>query len=271
MEPAQSDQSIIGGHQPSHHSGIRWSSYRILGTGLLVAGVGLAPVAYLLIGAIPLAALGLAMVILGMVCIALDMATPKVPTGVSLILMESGVENIAVLMEELGLRSRGIYLPSSSVEGQKAQALIPLRPEGTSITFGRPLARRFIVKYGPEDMDMGLLVSTPGSAALRMLESKPGPSSAEMGMALTSLLVGAIDAASAVSVFTENSKVTVEITGSKFPTNHNRLQECLGSPIASIAASIASEALDKPVTIEHEQQGKRGRYIVQLRVMSESI
>jgi hypothetical protein len=263
----QSDESPL----LSQPTKIGASRYRLLGASLVVAGLCLTPVAYVVIEAIPLAALGLSMIILGTVCLALDVASPKVPAGVSMILMEAGVENLAVLIEELGLRSRGIYLPSSSVAHQKAQALIPLRPNGARLTFGSPISQRLIVKYGPEESDVGLLVSTPGSAAVEMLDSKPGASSSEMSMTLTSLIVGAIDAADSVNVFTDSEKVTVEVSGSRFRTKNTRLQDCLGSPLASIAASVASEALDKPVLIEGEESRRRGKYVVQLRVMGESL
>lgn len=271
MDTIESEQSTVIKDSPSHHTTTGRKGYRLLGTGLVIAGLGLTPVSHILIESIPLTALGLSIIVLGAVCLALDITLPKIPTGVSLILMESSVENIASLIEELGLRSRGVYVPSSSMTEGKVQALIPLKSNGAPLEFGGPISRRLIVKYGPADADVGLLVSTPGSAAVEMLDSKPGSSASEMGMALTSLIVGAIDAADAVSVFADSQRVTVEISGSRVHTDNTRLHECLGTPLASIAASVASEALDKPVTIEQEYPGKRGKYTVQLRVMNEGI
>jgi len=244
--------------------------YRLLGLGLLLAGVGLVPVSYFLLRSVPLVALGLSLVILGAVCLALERAYPMIPPGVSLILMEAGLENIAVMLEELGLRSRAVYLPSS-LTGGKPQALIPLNFSDTSPKVPTlALPRRLIVRYGAAADDMGLLLFTPGSMAVGMLESKPGPTPGAIEAALTSLLVGAIDAAGSVSVFAHDRKVTVQVSAPRVEHRNTRLHRCLGSPLASIAASIATEAMGRPVIIAGEQSGG-GRSVIELEVLGEGL
>lgn len=99
--------------------------YRYLGLGLLAVGLGLVPTAFLLLNSIPIIALGIAVIILGAVCLALARTRPKISPEVSSLLMKTGVENIGSLLEELGLKSRGMYLPSS-LAGGKPRAIIPL-------------------------------------------------------------------------------------------------------------------------------------------------
>ena len=243
--------------------------YRLLGLGLTLGGVGLAPVSYFLLRSVPLVALGVSIVILGAVCLALGRAYPKIPPGMSLILMEAGLENIAAMLEELGLRSRAVYLPSS-LAGGKPQALMPLGSSDTPPKVSSALPRRLIVKYGTAADDMGLLVAAPGSAAIGMLDSKPGPTPGEIEAALVSLLVGKIDAAGSVSVFKSDEKITVQVSDPRLEYRNTRLHQCLGSPLASIVASIASEALNRPLIIASEHNG-RHKSVIELEVVGEGL
>lgn len=98
--------------------------YSELGLGLLLAGAGLIPTSYLLLHSIPIIALGISLVILGAVCLVLGKTRPKIPPELSSLLMETGVENLNSLLEELGLKSKGIYLPSSLTE-ESHESLFP--------------------------------------------------------------------------------------------------------------------------------------------------
>ncbi|MCK4354262.1 MAG: hypothetical protein KAW83_03315 [Dehalococcoidia bacterium] len=50
------------------------------------------------------------------------------------------------------------------------------------------MVRKLIVSCGQGPEDIGIMVTTPGSNIINMLEMKPGPSSDEMATALTTLL-----------------------------------------------------------------------------------
>ncbi|MDY6833566.1 MAG: hypothetical protein SVY53_02050 [Chloroflexota bacterium] len=253
-----------------HHNASRDNKwYRTLGIGLVVAGIGLSLVSFFIIEAVALVALGLSMTILGTISLVLNRTCPDTPQGVALILMETGLDNTASLIEELGLTSRAIYLPSSRAGG-KPQALIPLDLNGTTPSIDAPLPRRLIVKYGNAPEDMGLLVSTPGSAAINMFKSKPPCTAVGVESALSFLLVAAIDAAGGVKVFDNNGSLTIEISGPRVPQRNSRLQDCLGSPLASIAATTTSEALDRPVMIKEERLSK-GKLQIDLEVLGENV
>lgn len=236
--------------------------YMLLGLGLLLTGVWLAPVAHFLLDSTPLSALGMSLMILGVVCLVLGRTRPTISPEVSALLLETSLENISAIIEELGLRAKAVYLPSSMTQGQP-QALIPLHSNPSLPLIAKPLPKRLIVKYGPSPEDIGLLIATPGSATTKMLESMPGPTSGELEDALSSILDGMLDIADSVRVTMTDKNVTVEVSNPRIEYRNIRFYECLGSPLASIAAALAAEALDKPIAIESEAHGK-GKSVIEL-------
>jgi hypothetical protein len=74
--------------------------YRLLGVGLTVAGVIFAPIAYFILNSIPLTAIGPSSIMIGFTCIALASARPQISPEVSQLILETGMENIAALLEE---------------------------------------------------------------------------------------------------------------------------------------------------------------------------
>ncbi len=226
--------------------------YRELGLGLLLGGLGLVPTAYLLLNSIPIIALGMALVILGAVCLALARTRPRISPEVSRLLLETGVENLNSLLEELGLRSKGIYLPSSLSLG-KPRAIIPLHSNPRLPDLNIPLKERLIVSCGVQPEDLGIMVTTAGSSACDMLETKPGETVEEIATALTTVLVGNLDLASSVKVSLKDSRVEVKVSHPRLSESRNSwVQQSLGSPVASIVAALVAEALDKPVVIQSE-------------------
>jgi hypothetical protein len=213
-----------------------------------------------------LTALGISLIILGIVCLGLARTRPEISPEASAMLLQVGIENISALVEELGLRSKAIYLPSSKTSGQP-QALIPLHSNPSLPEIRAPLPKRLIAKYGPNPEDTGILVTTPGSATVAMLESKPGPTSGEIESALSHILVGMFDLANSVTVGMAENRVTVEITNQRMEYTHMLVYEYLGTPLASIVASVVAEALDKPVMVLTEQRQK-GKTLIELEVLS---
>jgi hypothetical protein len=240
--------------------------YVLLGLALALAGVCLALVAHFLLESTPLSALGVSAVILGAVSLALGRTRPRVSPEVSALLLETGLENVSTIIEELGLRSKAIYLPGSVTDG-RPQALIPLHSNSSVPTFDKPLPRRLIVKYGPQPDDIGLVVTTPGTATLQMLESKPGPSAEELQDALTAVFEGMLDVADGVTVAVADKTITIDVLKPRLEYRNIRYYECLGSPIASIAAGLAAEALGKPVRVESEESGK-GNSVIRLDILA---
>ena len=240
--------------------------YRILGLGLSLAGAIFAPISYFILDSIPLTALGISAIMIGFIGIALANTRPYISPEACQLILKTGMENTSALLEELGLRSKAIYLPSGMRDGHP-QALIPLKEDVDIQWVKQKVAGRLIVRYGTNPDDMAIAVTTPGSINIDMLETKPGPTSDEIEAAVTYILTGVLDIASSVTVHMSDSRVEVKIKGSRLHYEDIWYYRCLGSPSASIAAAISSEALQKPVRIIEESY-KRGKSRIILEVLS---
>ena len=241
--------------------------YKILGLGLCLFGTIFSPISYFIIDSVPLTALGISALILGFTCIALADTRPYVSPEACEMILKTGMENTGALLEELGLKSKAIYLPSAMRDGHP-QALIPL-VDGRDIQQVKgKIQGRLIVRYGADPEDMAIAVATPGSINMDMLETKPGPTSGEIEAAATYILTGLLDLANSVNVNISDNRVNVEVSGSRLRYQDIWYYRCLGSPIASIMAAISSEALGKPVRIEQEEHGKGGKLRIILAVLS---
>ena len=234
--------------------------YQRLGLVLVVSGAALAPVFYFVVGSVPLAALALSTVILGLVSAMLGNARPEITPEACQMMLKTGMENLAALLEELGLRSRAIYLPSSQ-DGARPRALIPLDERGALPGSGQVPPDRLIARYGANLEDMCLVVSTPGAVSLDSVAVARGGGPDEIEDALNHLVVGTMDLADSVSVRVVADRITVEVAKPKLKYENIWFYRCLGSPLASIAATIASQALGRPVRVVHEEDTRKGTRI----------
>jgi hypothetical protein len=215
----------------------------------------------------PLTSLGISTILIGAVAFAIGRGQPKIPPEASALLLRSGLENISAIVEELGLKSKAVYLPSS-ISGDKPKALIPL---DSNLEFNtKILPKRLIVKYGSQPEAVGLLVVTPGSAVGGMVESKPDCSAGDLETAISLVLSGAINLADGARVTFDGDKVLIEVINPRLEDNKMWVYESLGTPIASIVASVAAEVLDKPVSINGEHSSK-GKCVIELKVVGRSL
>jgi len=238
--------------------------YRLLGLGLLLAGVMFAPVSYFILNSPALTAVGISLLILGFTCIALANTRPYISPEACRVMLRTGMENTAALLEELGLRNKAIYLPSS-LRGGRPQAVVPLAEGDTQEIRGK-IPGRLVVRFGTHPQDMAIAVTTPGSINLEMLETPPGPTSGEIEAAISYILIGILDLASSVSVSLADNRLSVEINDPRLYWEDIWYYRSLGSPLASIAAAIACEGLDRPVRIENEAYEK-GKARIELEVL----
>lgn len=240
--------------------------YRILGLGLCLAGAIFAPISHFIIGAAPLTAIGMSAIIIGFTCIALANTRPYISPEACQLILKTGMENTAALLEELGLRGKAVYLPSTMRDG-RPQALIPLVENRDIQRIKGKIPGRLIVRYGVNPDEMAIAVTTPGSINIDMLETKPGPTSGEIEAAATYILIGLLDLANSVAVNMSDAQVNVEISGPRLPYEDIWFYRRLGSPIASIVAAVSSEALGKPVRIKEESYTK-GKSKIIIEVLS---
>jgi hypothetical protein len=240
--------------------------YQILGSGLAVTGAVFAPIAYFLIASIPLTAIGISAVMLGFTSLALATARPNISPEASELILKTGMENFAAFLEELGLRNKAIYLPSSMCGG-RPRALIPLKDTIELARIREKIPGRLIVHYGDNPDDMAIAVTTPGSFNPDKFEINLGPTPAEIESAMTYVLTGHLDLANSVTLNIVGNRVAVEVNGARLHYEDVWYYRFLGSPIASIVATITCEAFDKPVRIEDESFERRKSHIV-LEVLS---
>lgn len=239
--------------------------YTWCGLGLLVAGVALSLIAFLVLSAQAwLMALGIATLILSFILLALARTVPRLPPEVGRIMLETGMENVTAMVEELGIRSRPTYLPSS-LAGGRPRALLPLRADTDAPRTIEALPNRLIVRYGPLPDDVGLLVTTAGSVAATMLESTPTGAAGEFEAALEALLVGRLGAADGVRVTAGNPGVCVEVRGPRITGSPAEAGGCLDSSLAAVIATVAAEAWNRPFAVAGEVRRGR-RHIVQMEM-----
>lgn len=193
------------------------------------------------------------MLILSFVFLALGRTIPKLPPELCSLLLETGIDNIATIVEELGIRTKAIYLPSSLTSG-RPQALVPLISKPSSPPINKAFPQRLIVRYATGPDDFGLLLSTLGSTAVGLLESRPSPNADDLESALTSLFSGILGVADRTRVIIHENQITVEIHNPRIESKETWSNQCLGGPLASVVASVAAEAWDQPVTIKQEEQ-----------------
>ncbi len=228
-------------------------SYEHVGAALMLAGGIAVPIFFFVVGSIALTALALSAMLLGVISLLLARSLPAIPPQAARLLLEAGQDNLAGLIEELGVDARAIYLPSIQAGG-RPRALVPLRADSSRPDITRPLPRRMVVSFGPNPEDMGILVATPGSAVMPLLETPPGRTSSGMEAALTRVLVGVLDVASSVQVTQESGRVTATVGGPRLDMQNLAAFHVIGTPIASVVASVVAEGLGRPVTIMSEER-----------------
>ncbi len=241
------------------------SAYRKVGFVLLAAGAVAAPVFFFVAASVPLTALALSAALLGSIALLLARSLPEIPPEAARLLLDTGLSNLAGLLEEIGLDAKTVYLPSR-IAG-KPKALIPLHANAGRPAITRTPADRMIVDFGPNPEDVGLLVSTPGTTVLPLLGSPPGPSSAELEAALAHILTGLLDLATSIQVTRDQNDVTVRVNGLRLEDGALAVYRTVGTPVASIAAAVTAEGLASPVMIRSEER-TGDRLLVHLEVLA---
>ena len=87
--------------------------YYLTGAGLLVCGILIALVSFFILHITWLTALGVSMLILSFISLMLGRTIPRISPEVSSLLLETSINNMAALLEEIGITSKAYYLPSS--------------------------------------------------------------------------------------------------------------------------------------------------------------
>jgi len=257
-------------------------SYMTLGIILALAGSFIALFSYIAIDSVPVTALGLSTIILGLTSIGLANTRPKLSPEACLLFLKAGVKNTLAILEELEVKSKAIYLPRSMMKG-RSEAIIILDGEGStkgikeklsgslfvgyefslpfnergSQKFKEVLPRHIVLDYGTGSKEKAIAITTLGNICLDFLKYTPGRTADEIKSAIKYILTRVLDIASGVRVDVTASTVKVEVTGAEMMDKdifygESLYSHVLGSPVTSIVAAICSEALEKPVRITFE-------------------
>jgi hypothetical protein len=230
-------------------------SFKLLGIVLLVIGLFFGLFFYFVVDSVPLVAVGLSMVILGVMSIGLASVRPYISPEAWKVLFTTGVVNTTGILEDFKIRNRAIYLPRCMSDGPN-RAIIPINGESRAKDIQEKLPH-FTVNRGPNQEDTHFSVATPGNLSLDLLPRRPGPTQNGIKKAIEYILNRVLDLAVRVKISHMGSHLHVIVTGAEINYDEVLYYQCVGSPIASIAAAISSEALEKPVQIiEETNKGK---------------
>jgi len=239
--------------------------YRMLGVGLTISGTILGPIAFFILNSVPMTAIAISAIMIGITSIAIATTRPRISPEFSQLMFETGMENIVSFLEELGIKSKAIYLPSTMRTGS-AQALIPLTENVDIEEIKRKIPERLIVQYGENPDDMAIAITAPGGVGLDKLEIKSGSTATEIEQVLNYVLTGLLDLANSAEVHISDRQLYIEISKPKLQYHDKWYYRCIGSPIASIVASIASDGIGKPIRIKEESY-RNGNNIIHLEVL----
>ncbi|MFZ7134502.1 MAG: hypothetical protein ACOWWR_19325 [Eubacteriales bacterium] len=227
------------------------NTYKIIGIVLMVIGFFIAPYSYLVLDSMPITAVGFSTLILGFTSLVLANSRPVISAEAFQIFVKTGVENITAIIKELDLKNKAVYITRNMSNGS-SKALIPLHDKNDVEKIKKLLPAQIMLRYMPGKDNMAIAVTTPGNISLDMLSGKPGSTPDEIKTAIKYILNRVMGIADVIRVNQIDSHIVVEINGPNIINERDLYYQCLGSPIASIAAAVCSESLNKPVRIYEE-------------------
>jgi hypothetical protein len=239
--------------------------YTVLGIVFCITGIIFTPVSYFIIRSIPLTATGISVTLIGITSLVLACRQQSVSSGFYQLVLQTGLENTAIFLECLGVSNKAVYIPSAMGDGHR-NALIPVDDMDMS-RIKETIPERYIVKHWQKDKGKAIAITTPGSISIDRFETIPGPTADEMEESITFMLSEVLDIADSASVILVNDRIYVAVSNPKLVFEDTWYCHCIGSPIASIIASISSEALGRPIKIYEENYEKQSSTIT-LEVLS---
>jgi hypothetical protein len=231
---------------------------KFFGLLLLVFGIILTPWFYFVVRSVPLTAVGLSVIIIGFTFYAVANAKPFVSFQAFLMLSKPRQDDISVLLQQLEVNNKAIYLPSSPNNENPKAVFSILNENMNKQQLAEKLFTHYSCTYGTNPERIALAIDNPSGINIEVLENKPGPTVKEIESALTFILIKVLDIANRVSVDSKGSEINIDIKCVKIKIcdENSAFYRCFGSRIASIAATISSEALKKPIRIKEESYQK---------------
>ena len=205
-------------------------------------GIALASYSYL-VSVVPLAALGISCIILGLTTISLPRNTGGGP-GMRAML-QGATRGVEALLEQGAVR-RATYLPSS--DGGLISAYVPLSPETEALSMNE-------MRQSPKSIvgnsQKGVLVYPVGSELSRISESQDGLS---LEQRLRYVLVESANICSQVMAEETGSLIIVGMRNADLSIQGQRYLDSLGSLPSSLAACVIVTLHNQPVTLLEERK-----------------
>ena len=218
--------------------------YAAFGLGLATFGGPFAVYSFYVLLSVPLTALGLSFVVLGLTAVLIP-ETP-VPAGSIRAMVEGACVNVEALLEEFDAKERAVYLPPRD---GRVYAYVPLkgplRPGDLALVVEAPL--RVVTEVRGEP---GLMIFPPGSEAVRLAALDE---EVELKEAISYVLVDFLEAVESAQAMKSGGRWIVQIKNPRVGTEYPRFAKVLGSLPTSIAGCVSSQVLGKPVVFVGEE------------------
>ena len=219
--------------------------YQSVGLGLAVFGAPFAVYSFLVLLSVPLTALGLACVVLG-VSITMVPESP-VPSDTIRAMVEASCVGVEAVLEEFNARERAAYLPPRD---GRVVAYIPFKAGDYSSSWrAQDAPLRVVTEVGGEP---ALMVFPPGSEIVRLAQPEREGGESDVEGALEYVLVDFLEAVESVKSLSVGERVVVEIRKPRIVTEFPRFNAVLGSLPTSVSGCVVAHVLGKPVRLVEE-------------------
>jgi len=261
----------MSGSQPT-------TSYRRLGITFILFGLSLSAASFL-VRATLFAGLGLSSFLVGILLTYVPTERTVSPRLVSASCLSSLV-NLNSLLEELGVDSKAVYLPTKEESHQPRVFLPLLRDPDSSRMFFKSLENKGLFVVDSQDPHQsGLLLIPPGSSLATLMEQESGIDFHNVRLdkledALKIGLLEALEIAEDIRVIFADESVRVEVgplvseelyhVQSKIASN---LCSQVGCPLTSAIICAVTKAAKKPVSIIKISALQGRRISIELRLL----
>jgi len=228
------------------------NAYRGIGLSLAFAGAILTALTYFFLGIMPLVALWIGILVIGVSMF----ITPEeqIKKEDLLAVVEDMLSNLSMLFEAVGVSSAATYVSyGDSVYAFVSEKQIEKPPKEPP--------RSMLVNLG---YTKALVLRSP----LSSISDKVLAEGSDISTAASYVLVELLEIADAVMCNEEAELISCSITNPKLSTPA-RLEKTLGSIYGSILASIAASVYSCPVVLVHEEESKGKRMVVLRKIRNE--
>ena len=228
---------------------------------MLVLGVMVGVFGYV-IGIIPILALGLGSLLLGVIILTLPEPTTSKADRLVILSSLPSLLDIDALLEDLDIESRGIYIPISGF-GAVPKVLLPVKESTPPLLPPTRLtrSRRVFLTLGRKQDERGILLNPPGGEIVRALENLLQVDLATLKLEEFATRIGFGFETLNISTRTMNVQVdgtAVRVNMQSITTSNleerlrseaPRLVAQIGSPVTSAIAAAISKVTGKHVRI----------------------